>query len=147
MPISDRRGRARQKVRAVLALALSAAGVLVATTPAAAAAPANCYLGTSCLYSGYNYTTDPGQNPERLYFSYCIDRLSHYSYDNIASSFYNNGRYEGAFLYEHPVVAGRYTYVSRGTGLTNLGTRNFNDIASSAYFTSTREDAGTALCA
>jgi hypothetical protein len=138
-----RRASTRIITGAIASLAL-AAGAVLAAAPAHAAAPKDCGLGVSCLYSGYDYGNDWLQNYQTLRFSWCIDEFTNYWYNDITSSFFNNGRKDDAYLWEHENQAGRSKKIVRGTGIRNLG--SWNDMASSAYFKSEIGNTGGWRC-
>ena len=126
-------------------VALSLGGLIVGAAPAQAAAPSDCRLGDTCLYSGYNFTNDAFQNPGKINFSRCIDRLANYFHNNVDSSVYNNGRSENSYLYDGEyATGGTPKLVLRGQGIGDLGA--WNDRASSAYFSSQIANKGTAWC-
>lgn len=131
-------------VSAVVGMTL--AGVVLGVSPAQAAAPSDCRLGDTCLYTGYNYTNDVWQNPGKINFANCIDRLGEYFHNDYDSSVYNNGRSENSYLYKDTYAQNTRKLVLRGQGISDLGTVNFNDEASSAYFSSAISRANSQFC-
>lgn len=143
-----RHGSWRKKVAgAMLALVLSTAGVFAVVSPASAA-PADCGLGYHCSYSGYNYSNDAWQQPSTHKFQNCADDMyiGWRTYKNVASSAFNNGRFETSYLYSGSSKTGSSLPSARGSGKPNLGSYSFNDTAESGYFSSTLDDDGSALC-
>lgn len=138
-------GRARI-VGAMIAIMISSAGVFAVAGPAAAA-PSDCGVGYHCSYSGYGYTNDPMQQPSTHKFLNCADDMyiGWRTYHNVASSAFNNGRYNTSYLYPGVKQTGtpRIAFAV-GLGLANLG--SFNDNAESGYFSSTLASKGSALC-
>ncbi|KJL30217.1 hypothetical protein RS83_00967 [Microbacterium oxydans] len=141
-------GTLRKKIAGVfLALALSGAGIFGLAGPAAAA-PSDCGLGLHCSYSGYDYGNDYFQGPDTHKFQNCVDDMyiGLRSYKNVASSAFNNGRTQVSYLYSGVNQTGSRISFVKGTGTPNLGTRSFNDMADSGYYSSTLGSTGTALC-
>jgi hypothetical protein len=134
-------------VQAAIALIVPVAGVLVLAGPASAA-PSDCALGYHCTYSGYDYGNDAWQQPSTHKFLNCADDMyiGWRSYKNVASSAFNNGRYQASYLYAGTYKTGRSISFPKGTGVPNLGTLSFNDNAESGYFDTTRSGSGSALC-
>lgn len=132
---------------ALFALALSGAGVFALAAPASAA-PADCGLGYHCSYSGYNYGNDAWQQPSTHKFLNCADNMAigWRTYNNVASSAFNNGRTQVSYLYPGQTKTGTPISFAVGRGTTDLGSRSFNDTAESGYFDTTRASAGGALC-
>ncbi|MCK8475647.1 peptidase inhibitor family I36 protein [Microbacterium aurugineum] len=131
----------------LVALALSGAGVFAVAGPAAAA-PSDCPKGYHCTYSGYNYGNDAWQQPSTHKFLNCVDKMyiGWRTYQNVASSAYNNGNVQTSYLYSGVEKTGKRLPFARGTGKPDLGKHAFNDTAESGYFSSTLNSAGSALC-
>ena len=125
----------RMRFRRAIAASLAAAGIaaagLVGVAQPAQAASSDCGSGYACAWSGYDYGND-GWIDWKIW-RYCI-RYFGASFNDQASSFYNNGNSQVAYLY--PDLNGGGIPISRPikSGYPNLGTVNFNDKASSGYF-------------
>lgn len=130
----------------VLALGVSAAG---ASSSAAAGSPfTDCPTGYSCQWRDGDYTT--AGNP-KAHFSFfaCEPYFNKRSYggyngDNSTSSVSNNGRYDGSRYYVNALYGSSSFALIPGSADSTLfdapGGGNFNDVLSSAKFTSYSND-------
>lgn len=140
-------GLRRKVTSSLVAIALGGAGVFALAGPAAAA-PSDCGLGLHCSYSGYDYGNDAFQQPSTHKFENCVDDMyiGWRTYKNVASSAFKNGRSQMSFLYSGIEQTGSRVPFNKGTGISNLGSRGFNDTAESGYFFGTLGNKGSALC-
>lgn len=146
LELARRPTRRRRAASALMALVLSAAGVLALAGPAAAA-PGDCPSGYTCSYSGYNYTNDAWQQPSTHKFANCVDvmAIGWRSYGDVISSTFNNGRSQNSYLYKgQNQTGGKGLLILRGQGFGNVG--SYNDEIESGYFSGTLSSVGSALC-
>lgn len=141
--LTAHRGSRRRRVAVSVAILIAAAGAILIATPAHAA-PGDCVKGNSCLYSGYDYGNDWLQNGGTLKLGYCIDDLGEHWYDNMTSSFFNNGRTDVVWVFSQERQKGSRQSFKVNTGSKNLGA--WNDKMSSVYFVSQLENVGRAIC-
>ncbi|WP_149084709.1 MULTISPECIES: peptidase inhibitor family I36 protein [Microbacterium] len=136
----------RNAIVGIAAALLAVTGAL-APAPPARASLGECGAGSTCVWSGANYATDWGTVGGFINFTWCIDDLGNYfNINNKATSVFNRGNTDTAYLYDYPNKAGSRITILRGTGKSDLRAVGFNDRASSGYFTSGLTKAGTATC-
>lgn len=128
----------------VASASLLVAGLVGVASPAQAAYD-DCGWGRACGWSGYDYTVDWfwGWNS----WTYCYNNFDGGNMDdNSASSFYNNGNLQVAYMYQDANARG--TRVARGikTGYADLGAVGFNDVGSSGFFSEYISQRGTTFC-
>jgi hypothetical protein len=136
----------RRRARVTAAALAVAAVSIFGFAGAAQAAPADCPLGYTCVYSAYNYTNNIFENGGTLKIGYCVDEMIEHSYNNMASSVFNNGRTDNVYLYDGTFKTGTYKIIARGAGKTDLGSISFNDKTSSVYFYSQLGKVNTPTC-
>ncbi|MDR0591943.1 MAG: peptidase inhibitor family I36 protein [Bifidobacteriaceae bacterium] len=113
----------------VSALTLAAASVAGLSIPDEAQAATNCNATQACYWDGYNFT---GTGPKVM--TKCIRSFAYYSFDNKASSAYNNGVQDNLSVYTGSYASGTKGTIYRGNGGNLSGA--FNNTISSAYFAS-----------
>ena len=113
----------------ISALTLAAASAAGLGTPDEAQAATNCSPTQACYWDGTNFT---GTGPKVM--TKCIRSFAYYSFDNKASSAYNNGVQDHLYLYTGSYATGTRGVLYRGNG-GNLAAA-WNNVISSAYFAS-----------
>lgn len=127
--------------------ALALAGGAVTAAPAQAAPLYSCNDGDTCLwkldyFKGFYGT---GGQLHYLRFANCIDNLAWYGYDNDVSSVVNNGRTDSLYIYRDPYKGGGAPlWMAKGTAMGTMGA--WDNVASSAYFSSRLSSSGTSTC-
>jgi hypothetical protein len=134
----------KQAKRAGMALALAAVAV-VGVSAAATAAPTGCASGRLCMWRDAGYeTAGVATNEIWFEFKYSDFRYRYYTgtqdaHDN-GSSIYNNGVYDGVWMYTNVNYGGASFYLAKASGDGNLSTgtspvpAGFNDELDSGCF-------------
>jgi hypothetical protein len=106
------------------------------TSVKVAAAPAGCSSGNVCFWNGENYTgAGPGQLSGRN-SDWSVFRQSacpNGTWDNCASSVYNNGVSCKAVLWTGKGYTGGFFSLSRGSGETQLASSHNNAFSSNSW--------------
>lgn len=117
------------------------AGVAAVAAPASAAT-SNCPTGSLCIWGDSGFRTD-GTDSALVSFASYIPNYSTWNYsgkpinaNNSASSIYNNGRVETAFMYNNTYKTGFMFSIPRGNSNSNLLWAGQNDKISSGYYAS-----------
>lgn len=135
---------------AALTVVASAASAVGATGPASASAavrvaspaPSTCRPGAACLYDAKNYAGLRASfvNSVSDLRAIRLGESGQWNADDIATSVYNNGRYQTARFWQDVNFKGPSIELPRGSGDRNLGdaggtvTRAFDNRISSAKF-------------
>lgn len=123
---------------AVLSGLLGAAGLVAGAAPASAAAPADCALGLACAWADQNYTG------RVVKFENWIGSMSKHSFNDTATSVYNNGRTKDVLWWKDSQISGAWGFgesyrMKKQTGNKNLGnsTTGWNNAISAGNFEGT----------